>query len=586
MQIEIQLTNAPIAEHLPLPAAGVGAWVEFRGVVRGEENDQPIAALEYEAYAPMAEREMRRLLVELAAQHPCLSARVIHRVGIVPAGEAAIYVGIAGRHRAEAFALLAQFMDRLKQDVPIWKQRAIAETPKVGRVTPCAPEDVAQTSESAVSQVSQPAGACLVARPADFEVGDTAGLETCVTLTGAPSDKRRAASASEVLELVRQLCVPLEAGRVPLADAAGRVLREPACAPEDQPPFDRSSVDGFAVRLDDRATQFRVVDEIRAGDWKPRTLQPGETARIATGGALPGDGLQVVMKENARVEADQLTVLRRDAERNIRFRGEDARAGQVLVEAGVILQSGALALLASVGCAQPLVTRPPRVRHIATGNEIVSPDQMPGRGQIRDSNSTLVRAFFGRWGIVPEQVRVGEEAATIDSALRTSHSTIDLLLISGGASVGEHDFTRGLLERAGFTIHVSKATARPGKPLIVAQRGGTLAFGLPGNPLAHFVCLNLYVRAALEAFAGQSDKTAFVTGVMAEDLAAGAHALETFWPAHWALQEGVAMLTPLRWRSSGDLTSLATANALLRVTAGAEQFQCGSRVEFVRTERS
>jgi molybdopterin molybdotransferase len=308
--------------------------------------------------------------------------------------------------------------------------------------------------------------------------------------------------------------------------------------------------------------------------------------RIATGGALPGDGLQVVMKEDVRVEADQLTVLRRDHERNIRFRGEDARAGQVLVETGVILRSGALALLASVGCSQPLVTRPTRVRHIATGNEIVSPDQRPGRGQIRDSNSTLVRAFLGRWGIVPEQVRVGEEAAAIDSALRTSHSTIDLLLISGGASVGEHDFTRGLLERAGFTIHVSKTTARPGKPLIVAQRGSTLAFGLPGNPLAHFVCLNLYVRAALEAFAGQSGKTAFVTGVLAEDLAAGGQARETFWPARWALQEGVAMLTPLRWSSSGDLTSLATANALLRVTAGADQFQRGSRVEFVRTERN
>ena len=548
MQIEIQLTNAPIAEHLPPPAAGVGAWVEFRGVVRGGENGQPIAALEYEAYAPMAEREMRRLLVELAAQHPCLSARVIHRVGIVPVGEAAIYVGIAGRHRAEAFALLAQFMDRLKQDVPIWKRRAIAETPKVGRVTPCASEDVAPT--------------------------------------GAPPDIRRAASASEVLALVRQLCVPLEAGRVSLGDAVGRVLREPACASEDQPPFDRSSVDGFAVRLDDPATQFRVVDEIRAGDWKPRALQPGETMRIATGGALPGDGLQVVMKEDARVEADQLTVLRRNDERNIRFRGEDARAGQVLVEAGVILQPGTLALLASVGCAQPLVTRPPRVRHIATGNEIVSPDQMPVRGQIRDSNSTLVSAFFGRWGIVPEQVRVGEEAAAIDAALRTSHSTIDLLLISGGASVGEHDFTRGLLERAGFTIHVSKTTARPGKPLIVAQRGGTLAFGLPGNPLAHFVCLNLYVRAALEAFAGQSDKTAFVTGVLAADLAAGGHARETFWPARWMLQDGSAMLTPLRWSSSGDLTSLATANALIRVSAGVGQFQRGSRVEFVRTERN
>jgi len=126
MQIEIQLTKAPIAEQSPsVPVAGAGAWVEFRGMVRREENGQAIGALEYEAYSPMAEHEMRRLLGELSAQHPCLSARVIHRLGIVPVGEAAIYAGIASAHRAEGFALLAAFMDRLKQDVPIWKRRAL-----------------------------------------------------------------------------------------------------------------------------------------------------------------------------------------------------------------------------------------------------------------------------------------------------------------------------------------------------------------------------------------------------------------------------------------------------------------------------
>lgn len=126
MQIEIQLTNSSIAaELLPVPLTGAGAWVEFRGVVRGEENGQPIAALDYEAYSPMAEKEMRRIIEEIAVTQPCLFAKVIHRVGIVPVGVAAIYVGVAGTHRAEAFALLTQFMDRLKQDVPIWKRRAL-----------------------------------------------------------------------------------------------------------------------------------------------------------------------------------------------------------------------------------------------------------------------------------------------------------------------------------------------------------------------------------------------------------------------------------------------------------------------------
>jgi molybdopterin synthase catalytic subunit len=126
MEIEIQITEARIAEHLPSwSATGVGAWVEFRGVVRGDEKDKPIAALEYEAYTPMADREMRCILEAVGRRQPCLFVRIIHRVGVVPVGEAAIYVGIAAVHRAEAFALLAEFMDHLKKDVPIWKRRAL-----------------------------------------------------------------------------------------------------------------------------------------------------------------------------------------------------------------------------------------------------------------------------------------------------------------------------------------------------------------------------------------------------------------------------------------------------------------------------
>jgi molybdopterin molybdotransferase len=387
-----------------------------------------------------------------------------------------------------------------------------------------------------------------------------------------------------VLELVREICRPLGAERVSLTNAVGRVLREPICASEDQPPFDRSSLDGFAVRMDDPTTRFRIVDEIRAGDWKPRRLQAGEAVRIATGGALPDDGLQVVMREDAEREGEFVSVPRRADARNIRLRGEDARAGQNIIEPGIRLQPGALGLMASVGCAQPLVTRLPRVLHLATGNEIVPPEEQPQRGQIRDSNSTLVRAFLDQWRIQPTQLRVPEDEAAARAALEGSAREADLILISGGASVGEHDFTRHLLEQFGFTIHVSKTTARPGKPLIVAQHGNTIAFGLPGNPLAHFVCLNLYVRAALEAFAGRVAESVFHTGVLLTELPADGNARETFWPAHWRLRDGVATLTPLRWSSSGDLTSLASTNALIRVTAGAERLERSRWVEFVSTE--
>jgi molybdopterin molybdotransferase len=529
MQIDITLTAEPIEGRPDWPgerAGQAGAVARFRGIVRGEEDGRPIVALEYEAYASMAEPVMRRILDELGAAHPCQYVRVIHRVGVVPIGEAAIEVLVASAHRGEAFALLAAFMDRLKQDVPIWKCRA---------------------------------------------------------LSGG------AVSADEAMARVRQFCPALGTERVSLAEAAGRTLREAIGAPEDQPAFDRSAMDGYAVRLDESATRLRVVDDIRAGDWKPRSLQPGEAVRIATGGALPDAGLCVVKREDTTRADDTVTVLRRETERHIRFRGEDARAGQVLVEAGTVLRPGPLALLASLGHAQPLVSRLPRVGHVATGSEIVPPEQPPGPGQIRDSNSTLVRAFFGRWGIVPESSRVPEDEAAARAAIARHLAPgveADLLLVSGGASVGEQDFTRRLLADLGFTLLVQGTKARPGKPLLVGRRGRTLAFGLPGNPLAHFVCLHLYARAALQALAGRQESPHFETGTLAATLDGGENPRETFWPAQRIGRDGMVLLAPLRWSSSGDLTALATANALIRVASGAGSLPAGSHVPFLDTEET
>jgi molybdopterin molybdotransferase len=556
MNIEIQLTREAIPMVTPKEPEGCGAWAEFRGLVRGQENGAAIAALEYEAYSPMAENQMRRILEEIAARHTCLTVRVVHRTGIVPVGEAAIYVGVAGTHRAEALAMLSEFMDRLKQDVPIWKTRALE----------LLPEEISGTAHGIGARTFLSASGSAVSTLADKNV-------------------RAPYSAAEVIRLLREICNPLDAENVPLGHALGRVLRQSVIAPEAQPPFDRSSVDGYAVGLDDRSASFRVVDEIRAGEWKPRTLALGESVRIATGGAVPSSGLQVIMKEDVRVEDGVMVPLRRDEELNIRFTGEDAAAGQELVPSGTILQHGTLGLLASVGCVHPLVSRLPKVLHIATGNEIVGAEQSPAPGQVRDSNSVLVRAFLEQWNITPEQERAGEEEAAIWEKLEKNSKAFDLLLISGGASVGEHDFTRRILERAGFSIHVARTTARPGKPLVVARRGNTLAFGLPGNPLAHFVCLNLYVRAAIEAWSGQTAVAAFERGLLNGNLETGGNHRETFWPAFWQLRNGRAEVTPLRWSSSGDLTSLSMANALIRVPGSNPDLQSRSEIEFLPTCR-
>jgi molybdopterin molybdotransferase len=535
MEIEIQLVHEPVADPIPPPPWGtVGAWLEFRGMVRSEENGGNISALEYEAYPEMAVREIRRILESLATTFSCRAVKVIHRVGVIPVGETAIYVGVASPHRGEAIALLAGFMDRLKQDVPIWKRRALPFE-----------------NESNKNRAPVAAQTPLI-------------------------------SLDEALAEIHSQAQPLPAVRTPLARAFGRVLRETVAAPTDLPDADRSTRDGYAMRDDDNSGIFLVVDTLHAADWKPRQLQPGEAVRVATGAALPCENLRVVMQEHVERDGQRIRISRHEPARNVRLRGEDVKAGQPLVPAGVRLEAGRLALLASAGCAQPLVSPRLRVVHFTTGDEIVPPDQTPRPGQIRDSNSILIHGLLQKFpgDVVPAHLPEDFEAAKqLVSTIHLPPSTFNLLLISGGASVGDKDFTRPLLECLGFEIVFSQVNVRPGRPLIFGVNGSRVAFGLPGNPLSHFVCFHLFVAAALAKLTGAAPEK-FQRGRLAAKLDDAPCPRETLWPAH----RGPAGLHPLAWASSGDVTCLVETNALIRVPANRGSIAAGAEVEYLSTD--
>lgn len=377
-------------------------------------------------------------------------------------------------------------------------------------------------------------------------------------------------TVGDVWALLRANVSPRETARVALDEAGGRTLRETVVAPEDMPSFDRSAVDGFAILSGDESAAFFVVGEIRAGDDAPVGLSEGRAYRIATGAAVP-QGAEVVMLEDAEEEGGRVSLIRRE-KNHVRRRGEDARAGDEIVPVGAQLTDGCIALLASVGCTHPCVARTITAHHIATGNEIIDPSARPRAGQVRDANSALIRAWAQRRGIVLSQQRVGEEHAILRDALRAD---CDLLLVSGGASVGKHDFTESVLRDAGFEVLVTKVDVRPGKPLIVARRGDQWAFGLPGNPLSHFVCLHVVVAAAISSIDGAADAPVLLTGKVSAAIEGNPR--ETWWPA----REESGGLCPLRWASSGDLTSLAAANALVRVPVSG--LAAGSTAEFIRT---
>jgi len=378
-------------------------------------------------------------------------------------------------------------------------------------------------------------------------------------------------AVDEVWDLLRRGISPCEAMETDLSATLGAVLREDVKAPEDYPSFDRSAVDGFVVRADDAAEMFALVGELRAGDGRLHALEPGQALRIATGAVVP-DGGEVIMLEDA-VESGGTVRFTFRGRNHVRRRGEDAKVGDVVVAAGTTIGAGTIGLLASVGCVHPKVTRAIDALHVATGNEIVEAGLQPSRGQVRDSNSPLVAAWARSRGLRIRQKRVGEDA---DALRRAIEGHRDLLLVSGGASVGGHDYSEEVLKETGFEILVTKVAVRPGKPLIVGRRGDEWAFGLPGNPLSHFVCLNVFVEVALSAMRGGRPAPSLFKARVVSEIAGNPR--ETWWPA----VEGLDGLSPLSWVSSGDLTALATADALVRVpTSG---LAAGAEAEFTRTQ--
>ena len=371
---------------------------------------------------------------------------------------------------------------------------------------------------------------------------------------------------------------------VTLARAQGRVLREPVASAEDLPPFDRSAMDGYAIRIHESAQELEVVGDIRAGQSVDRELQPGQAMRILTGARLPGPGLKVVMQEDVELAGTRLTVKKSSAATHVRKRGEDARAGEILVQPGCVLDATALAVLASVGKAAPLVSPVPRVFHLTTGDEIVPPETTPAAGQIRNSNAALIAGLGREQGIEAVTHRhVADDLPEMIATLKEAGpENFDVILISGGSGGGHYDFSAELFKTLGAEIHFRSVNVRPGKPLIFGTAGRQLVFGLPGNAMSHFVCFHLFVRRALEGLMGRAASTT-QPGFLIEPMADTSNARETWWPAQVLFREGRLECRALAWKSSGDITRLPSARALLHVPASTSQLDAGTMVELLFT---
>jgi len=371
---------------------------------------------------------------------------------------------------------------------------------------------------------------------------------------------------TEVLSRARQLGTE----RVPLASALDRVLREDVRADLDSPPFNASAMDGYALRAAEAGQPLQLVGTSAAGAAFTGHIGAGECIRIFTGAPVPADADRVVKQEDTIRDGDTVrltcTLSGRD---HIRLRGENRRAGEIVIPTGTLLGAPELAALASVGVTQPLVTRRARCVHLVTGDELVTPDQTPTGAQIRDSNSTLVAHLLARHGaelVGHAHVRDDLADARTTLAQQPAH---DILLLSGGASVGDLDLSRPLLTGLGFTLHFQQINLRPGKPLVFASRGEQLAFVFPGNPVSHWVTFHLFLVPLLHKLAtGLDSAPVRLRGrIAANSPVPPPDARQTIWPARVSIVDGEHRLTLLPLASSGDSSGLVGANALLPLPA-------------------
>jgi molybdopterin molybdotransferase len=360
---------------------------------------------------------------------------------------------------------------------------------------------------------------------------------------------------------------------VPLAAAGSRVLALPATADRDLPALDRSVRDGFAVRAADLPGPLKIAGEVRAGEAALAPLHPGEAIEIMTGAPLPAGADTVVMVEHVTRQEATLH-LDRPATKGqfISRRGEEARAGQVLIEAGKRLDSSDLAVLASSGHATVSVFARPRVAILPTGDELVDVDAVPHPHQVRNSNVYSLARQVEVAGGSPEILPVARDREEHTRELIERALTADLLLLSGGVSAGKYDVVERVLADLGAEFYFDRVKIQPGQPVVFGRVRDRFFFGLPGNPGSTMVTFEILARAAVELLGGQRESVLpFALGRLTEPF----HhkpGLTRFLPARLS---GMGDLVRVPWHGSSDMPAISRANAFLVADAEREQWNAG-----------
>ena len=386
----------------------------------------------------------------------------------------------------------------------------------------------------------------------------------------------------EALACILERAKPLTSEVVPLEHAVGRVVAEPARARADLPPFPSSAMDGFAVRGAETPGTLPISARVAAGSPSPAPLEPGSAAAIATGGAVPEGADTIVPVEQAVEEADRVRIAEpARADAHIRPRGGDVRAGEMVISAGARLGPAQIGALAAAGVAEVSCARRPRVVVLATGSELRAPGDTLEPGQIFESNRPMIAAVLRSSGAAVESLPVVRDDEPAHRSALEQGLAADVLVSSGGVSMGPHDLVRRVAAELGVEEVFWGVAVKPGKPLSFGVRGESLVFGLPGNPVSALVGALVFVRPALNALQGAADPgPSFQVGRTKISLCRNLHRDE-FVRARRELTEKGVDLEPVAGQESHMIVRAASAEALIHVPRGAGEIVAGSAVRYL-----
>lgn len=382
----------------------------------------------------------------------------------------------------------------------------------------------------------------------------------------------------EAIEIVKENYTLLGTERLDIKESLNRVLRENILSDMDMPPFDKSAMDGYACRKEDIGNLLEVVGIIQAGYKPDMIISKNQCAKIMTGAMMPEGADCVIIVEDVELNpSGKINYLKDYTADNTCLKGEDVKTGQLLLSAGTRITAKEIASLALCGAVNPLVSIKPKVGIISTGDEIIEPYSKPGLSQIRNTNSYQLIAQCIEFGATPNYYGIVPDTNTaISSAIQKAKEENDLIMLTGGVSMGDYDLVPAILKELGYNLLFDKVAIQPGKPTVFGKDGNKYVFGMPGNPVSSFIIFEFFVKEFLSAAMGLKEFIKSIPCELASDYRRKRDSRLARVPVK-INETGKAV--PIDYHGSAHINSLASADGVISIPIGVNELKKGTIVD-------